>query len=68
MRYMFLMYSQETVEGPSPEEVDYLIRTHGALIEEMRRKGVLVGFEGLKGTHTATTVRPDGTGHRWTVC
>ena len=67
MRYMFLMYSQETVEGPSPEEVDYLIRTHGALIEEMRRKGVLVGFEGLKGTHTATTVRPDGAGVQFIV-
>jgi len=57
MRYMMLMYSRETPEGPSPEEVDYLIRTHGALIAEAREKGVLVGYEGLKPTATATTVR-----------
>src|SRR5262249_31782173 len=60
MRYMFLMYSRETPEGPSPEEVDYLIRTHGALIDEARQKGVLLAVEGLKPTHTATTVRPQG--------
>jgi hypothetical protein len=57
MRYMMLMYSQETPEGPSPEEVDYLIRTHGALVHEARKKGVLLAVEGLKPTQTATTVR-----------
>jgi hypothetical protein len=60
MRYMFLMYSRETPEGPSPDEVDYLIRTHRALIGEASAKGVLVDYEGLKPTVTATTVRPDG--------
>jgi hypothetical protein len=57
MRYMFLMYSRETPEGPSPEEIDFLIRTHGALIAEARQKGVLLAVEGLKPTSTATTVR-----------
>jgi hypothetical protein len=57
MRYMMLMYSRETPEGPSPEEVDYLIRTHGAILADARRKGVLVAVEGLKPTTTATTVR-----------
>jgi hypothetical protein len=57
MRYMFLMYSRETPEGPSPEEVDYLIRTHGALIKDARQKGVLLAVEGLKPSSTATTVR-----------
>lgn len=57
MRYMMLMYSRETPEGPSPEEVDYLIRTHGALIAEARQKGALLAYEGLKPTVTATTVR-----------
>jgi hypothetical protein len=62
MRYMFLMYSRETPEGPSPEEIDFLIRTHGALIAEARQKGVLLAVEGLKPTSTATTVRAqDGT-------
>src|SRR5262245_42472082 len=59
MRYMFLMYSKETPEGPSPEEVDYLIRTHRALIHDASEKGVLVDYEGLKPTVTATTVRPE---------
>ena len=57
MRYMFLMYSRETPEGPSPEEIEYLIRTHGALIEDARQKGVLLAVEGLKPSSTATTIR-----------
>lgn len=57
MRYMMLMYSRETPEGPSPDEVDYLIRTHGALMTEARQQGVLLSVEGLKPTKTATTVR-----------
>jgi hypothetical protein len=57
MRYMMLMYSRETPEGPSPEEVEYLIRTNGALIAEAKQKGVLVAVDGLKSTASATTVR-----------
>ena len=57
MRYMMLMYSRETPEGPSPEEVEYLIRTHGALMADAKEKGVLLAVEGLKPTATATTVR-----------
>ena len=57
MRYMMLMYSRETPEGPSPDEVDDLIRAHGALMAEARQKGVLLAVEGLKPTSTATTVR-----------
>ena len=57
MRYMFLMYSRETPEGPSPEEIEYLIRTHGALIKDARQKGVLLAVEGLKPSSTATTIR-----------
>ena len=37
MRYMMLM-SRETPEGPSPEEVEYLIRTNSALIAEAKQK------------------------------
>ena len=57
MRYMLLMYSRETAEGPSAEEVEYLVRTHGAIMADARRKGVLLAVEGLKPTSTATTVR-----------
>jgi hypothetical protein len=59
MRYMMLMYSRETPEGPTPDEVEYLIRTHGALMAEARQKGVLVAVDGLKPTATATTVRSE---------
>ena len=59
MRYMFLMYSQETPEGPSPDEIEYLIRTHDALIKEARQRGVLVAVDGLKPTTMATTVRAE---------
>lgn len=57
MRYMMLMYSRETPEGPSPEEVEYLIRTHGAIVADAQKQGVLLAVEGLEPTRTATTVR-----------
>src|SRR3954467_12481759 len=57
MRYMLLMYSRETPEGASPEEVETLIREHSAMIIDAKRKGVLLAVEGLKATATATTVR-----------
>ncbi len=57
MRYMMLMYSRETPEGPSPDEVEFLIRTHGAVVADARKAGALLAIEGLKPTQTATTVR-----------
>ena len=57
MRYMMRMYSQETPEGPSPEEVESLIRTRTKIAADARRKGVLVAVEGLKPAATAATVR-----------
>jgi len=57
MRYMLLMYSRETPEGPTADEVDALIRDHSALVTDAKRKGVLLAVEGLKPTATATTVR-----------
>ena len=57
MRYMFLVYSSETPEGPSADEVEYLIRAHGAIMADARRQGVLLGCDALKPTATATTVR-----------
>jgi len=59
MRYMMLMYSRETPEGPSPDEVEFLVRTNGALIAEAKQKGVLVAVEGLRSTGSATTVRSE---------
>jgi len=67
MRYMFLMYSEETPEGPSPDEVEFLIRTHSALMKEARQKGILLAVEGLKPTANATSVRPGDTGTSYIV-
>jgi hypothetical protein len=54
---MMLMYSRETPEGPSADEVEYLIRTHGAVVADAKTSGALLAVEGLKPTKTATTVR-----------
>jgi hypothetical protein len=57
MRYMMLIYSKETPDGPSAEEVEQLKAGHRQAIEEASRKGVLRGAEPLAPTTTATTVR-----------
>jgi hypothetical protein len=59
MRYMFLIYSQETHDGLPPDERDRLIKAHAAVMTEATQKGVLRGVDKLKPTNTATTVRMD---------
>ncbi len=56
----YLIYSQETAEGPAPDEIDSLIRNHAAVMDEAAEKGVLLSVEGLKPTSTATSVRSSG--------
>jgi len=57
MRYMFLIYSKETPEGPSPEERARLLQAHSAVLLDATSKGVLCGADPLQPTATATTVR-----------
>ena len=57
MRYMLLIYSQETNEPLTPEDVTALRRGHAAVMDESAQRGVLRGVERLKPTTTATTVR-----------
>jgi hypothetical protein len=57
MRYMFLIYSQETPEPNSPEEQAKVMEAHHAVLTETAQKGVLRGAAPLKPTSTATTVR-----------
>ena len=57
MRYMFLIYSQETDESLSPEEIDQVVRGHRAVMADAGQKGILLGVERLKPTRTATTIR-----------
>ena len=57
MRYMFLIYSTETPEGPSPEEIAALMQGHSAVMTDAAAKGVLRACDPLKPTPLATTVR-----------
>jgi hypothetical protein len=57
MRYMMLIYSQETAEDRTPEQKQGIMQAHWAVIEEATRRGVLQGCEPLGPTSTATTVR-----------
>src|SRR5262249_32845378 len=57
VQYIFLIYSQETDEPLSPDELEKLRSGHRAVMEEAARKGVLIAVDRLKPTVTATTVR-----------
>ena len=57
MRYMMLVYSTEGPDGLPPSEAERLRAGHAQVMEEARRKGILIGAEPLAPTSTATTVR-----------
>ncbi len=57
MRYMFLIYSQETEEPLPPEESERVVNGHRAVMADTQQKGILLGCERLKPTRAATTVR-----------
>jgi hypothetical protein len=58
MKYMLLMYSNESVELNTPEEQQAVAApVWFALMEEMKAAGVLLSNNGLAPTTTATTVR-----------
>ncbi len=56
MRYMMLIYTQET-ETRSPEEMKVVSAAHWAVMDETTRRGILCGADPLEPTSTATTVR-----------
>jgi hypothetical protein len=60
MRYIMLIYSKEVPGGPPPESIEALKAAHVAVMQESRQKGVLVGYDALKPTASATTVRMNG--------
>jgi hypothetical protein len=57
MRYMFLIYSQETPEGLRPEDADRLKQRHWAVMSEATERGVFRAADPLKPVATATTLR-----------
>jgi hypothetical protein len=60
MRYMLLVYSQETeMAQRSPQDRASITAGHWAVIEEATKRGILRGAEPLQPTATATTVRSE---------
>ena len=58
MRYMMLIYTTEGDRSAmAPEEVQTIKEGHAAVMDETRKKGMLVAVNGLGRTNTATTVR-----------
>lgn len=58
MKYLCLIYDEESRWlDASPEEQQALLAEHMALTEEARKKGQLVGGEGLEPVRSTTTVR-----------
>lgn len=56
MRYMMLVYTKES-EGATRDELSAVAAAHSALMEETRRRGILIAADPLQPTSTATTVR-----------
>jgi hypothetical protein len=58
MRYMLLVYTQETeMEKASPEQLAKVFAGHTAVQQETARRGIFRVADPLKFTSTATTVR-----------
>lgn len=56
MRYMMLVYTQET-ETMDPQDAQRVREGHWAVMDETSRRGILVDASPLTKTPTATTVR-----------
>jgi hypothetical protein len=58
MRYMLLIYTQESVEVEAPPaEQEAIMNAYFAFSNEVREAGAMLGGEALQPTTTATTVR-----------
>jgi hypothetical protein len=57
MKYMLLMYSNESNMNFTPEEQQALAKDWYAYMQEAQEAGILVDNNGLSSTATATTVR-----------
>ncbi|MCZ6835025.1 MAG: YciI family protein [Planctomycetota bacterium] len=58
MRYLLLIYSDESVYPTmSEEDMGKLMAEYGEFTQALETSGVMVGADRLQPTHTATTVR-----------
>lgn len=57
MKYMFLIYSQESDEPLAPDDLNNLKSGHLSVMQDAGERRILLGVERLKPTRSATTVR-----------
>jgi hypothetical protein len=57
MRYLLLIYFEETAEPPDPQQAEQVMRDYWAYEKAVADAGVKQSSEALEGTDTATTVR-----------
>jgi hypothetical protein len=57
MQYALLIYTPESTEEPSPEEVQQVMAAYNTFTEHVRGNGAYRAGEALDETATATTVR-----------
>src|ERR1700739_3368452 len=58
MKYLAMIYTDESIDAQrSQEGTMEIIKRHGAVLQDLKDKGVYVGGNPLQPTATATTVR-----------
>jgi hypothetical protein len=57
MRYMVLVYNEETTSAPPPERIAEVAKAYGAYTAMLRDRGAFVDGDELQPTATATTIR-----------
>lgn len=57
MRYMLLIYRNEKLRPPSPDQAQRMRDGHWAVMDETKKLGIFRGAEPLEPTSTATTIR-----------
>jgi hypothetical protein len=57
MRYLALIYTEESTEPPAEGEARQMMEEYGSYTEMIKSRGVFLGGEGLQPSSTATTVR-----------
>ena len=57
MRYMLLIYTDETADQGSPEDFEQMMKEYNAFGQWLQEAGIGRGGEALQSVQTATTVR-----------
>ena len=67
MRYLLLIYSEETMEPPADDAAAAELAAYAEFTADIKARGLFEAGEALAPTTTATTVRVDGTGRTLTT-